>query len=287
MEEIIKEFLDHLKYERGYSDNTISSYKRDLSQFDQFIKSMQKISHPESVSRSDISAFVRSLSAVGLKASSIERHIAALKSMYAYLIREGRLKQNPTADIKLPQKSKKLPKALTMLEAKNLVEYPKNSRDKAILELLYATGLRASELINTTLNDINLDVGFIKCFGKGGKERIVPIGAVAINALKEYIEKDRPKASTDILFLDNRGDHLTRQGLWYIVKKYVKLSNVRGNASTHTLRHSFATHLLEHGADLRSVQEMLGHSDISTTQVYTSVSRERLKRIYKTAHPRA
>ncbi len=285
MDTLIEEFLNFLKFERGYSENTISAYKRDLLHFHDHLKKM-RISSIETVTRTIVSSFVTSLVAMGLEASSVERHVAAVKSFFAYLIREGKIKANPTSDIRLPKKSKKLPKALSMNEAKILVETPKSSRDKAIMELLYATGLRASELIALSLNDVNMDVGFVKCFGKGGKERIVPVGAAAVAALKDYIGKDRPKIEADVLFLDNHGKHLTRQGLWFIVKKYVKLSGVRGSATTHTLRHSFATHLLEKGADLRSVQEMLGHSDISTTQIYTSVSRERLKKIYHSAHPR-
>lgn len=286
MDEILNDFLSHLDYERGYSRNTLTSYKRDLSRFILFLKGLN-IRTPESVTRQVVSSFITKLSASGLKASSIERSIASIKSFFGFLIREGKVKADPTADIKMPQKSKKLPKALSMEEAKILVESPKNLKDKAILELLYAAGLRASELVNLTLNDVNLDVGFIKCFGKGGKERIVPIGEQASKSIKEYIEKDRPKKEIDNLFIDNHGHKLTRQGLWFIVKKYVKITGIRGSATTHTLRHSFATHLLEHGADLRSVQEMLGHSDISTTQIYTSVSRERLKKIYAAAHPRA
>ena len=286
MENTINDFLDHLKFERGYSENTISAYRRDIRQFEEYLK-LQHVSSPSNISRSHISSFITKLMAMGMKASSIERHIAAIKSFFGYLIREGKLMSNPTADIELPHKSKKLPKALTMLEASRLVETPRSARDRAILELLYATGIRASELINLTLNDVNLNVGFIKCFGKGGKERIVPMGASAISAIRRYISSERPKVESDILFLDRSKKMLTRQGLWFIVKKYVKQSGVRGSASTHTLRHSFATHLLEKGADLRSVQEMLGHSDISTTQIYTSVSRERLKKIYHSAHPRA
>jgi integrase/recombinase XerD len=286
MDKQIEDFLNFIKFERGYSENTISSYKRDLLHFKSHIDKMH-ITSISSITRTVVSAFLTSLVGMGLEASSVERHISTVKSFFAYLIREGVVKSNPTADIKLPKKAKRLPKALTMNEAKLLVEMPKSARDKAIMELLYATGLRASELINLSLNDLNLDVGFIKCFGKGGKERIVPVGSAAVSALKEYIAKDRPKKEVDVLFLDNRGKHLTRQGLWFIVKKYVKLSGVRGSATTHTLRHSFATHLLEKGADLRSVQEMLGHSDISTTQIYTSVSRERLKKIYHSAHPRS
>jgi len=285
-EKLIEDFLGHLKYERGYSENTISSYKRDLVHFEKHLKQLH-ISSVISITRPIVSSFVTALVGMGLDPSSVERHIAALKSFFAYLIREGQVKINPTSDIKLPRKSKRLPKALTMNEAKNLVESPKSIRDKAIMELLYATGIRASELISLTLNDVNLDVGFIKCFGKGGKERIVPMGAAAVSAVREYIDSSRPKTESNIIFLDKNKKQLTRQGLWFIVKKYVKLSGVRASASTHTLRHSFATHLLEKGADLRSVQEMLGHSDISTTQIYTSVSRERLKRIYHSAHPRA
>jgi len=285
-EKLTEEFLSHLKYERGYSENTISSYRRDLVHFMNHLK-QNNISAISSVTRPLISSFVTELVQMGLDASSVERHIAAVKSFFAYLAREGHVNMNPTSDIRLPKKSRKLPKALTMNEAKILVESPKIARDKAIIELLYATGIRASELINLSLDDVNLDVGFIKCFGKGGKERIVPIGGAAISAVREYVQSSRPKTESNILFLDRSKKHLTRQGLWFIVKKYVRLSGVRASASTHTLRHSFATHLLEKGADLRSVQEMLGHSDISTTQIYTSVSRERLKKIYHSAHPRA
>jgi len=286
MEKLIEEFLSHLKYERGYSENTISSYKRDLAHFDKHLKQLQ-VSSLGNITRPVVSSFVTALVGMGLDASSVERHVAAVKSFFGYLVREGQVKINPTSDIRLPRKGKRLPKALTMSEAKILVESPKSARDKAILELLYATGIRASELIGLTLNDVNLDVGFIKCFGKGGKERIVPMGVAAISSIKEYLGAARPKSANNTLFLDRSGRQLTRQGLWFIVKKYVRLSGVRASASTHTLRHSFATHLLEKGADLRCVQEMLGHSDISTTQIYTSVSRERLKRIYKSAHPRA
>jgi integrase/recombinase XerD len=286
MQETINDFLNYLEFERGYSKNTTSSYRRDLEQFDKFLHGLGVLTL-ENISRSTISSFVTGLSGMGLMSSSVERHIAAIKSFFGYLIREGKLKTNPTSDIQMPKKSKKLPKALSMLEAKNLVESPKKLRDRAILELLYATGLRASELINLTMNDVNLDVGFIKCFGKGGKERIVPMGESAARVIKSYIKTERPKVAVDTLFLDSHSKKLSRQGLWGIVKKYVKKSGVRGSATTHTLRHSFATHLLEHGADLRSVQEMLGHSDISTTQVYTSVSRERLKKVYLSAHPRA
>jgi integrase/recombinase XerD len=286
MDELLNDFLNHLDFERGYSRNTLTSYRRDLERFILFLKGLN-IKNPESITRQLVSTFITKLSASGLKSSSIERAIASIKSFFGFLIREGKVKTDPTSDIKMPQKSKKLPKALSMEEAQILVESPKNLKDKAILELLYAAGLRASELVGLTVNDVNLDVGFVKCFGKGGKERIVPIGEQASKAIKEYIANERQKNDSDSLFLDHHGKKLTRQGLWFIVKKYVKITGVRGSATTHTLRHSFATHLLEKGADLRSVQEMLGHSDISTTQIYTSVSRERLKKVYLSAHPRA
>jgi integrase/recombinase XerD len=282
----IEEFLNHLKYERGYSENTTSSYGRDLKHFQEYLKSAQ-VNSLKNISRTHISAFISSLAGLGLASSSIERHVAAVKSLFGHLVREGLIQSNPTSDIKPPKKSKKLPKALTFNEAKILVESPKSLRDRAIMELLYATGIRASELIQLSLNDMNLDVGFIKCFGKGGKERIVPLGASAAAAIKQYVKSERKKSDSDALFLDKYGRPFTRQGLWSLVKKYVRASGIRQSATTHTLRHSFATHLLEGGADLRSVQEMLGHSDISTTQVYTSVSRERLKKVYLSAHPRA
>lgn len=286
MEKLIEDFLGHLKHERGYSENTVSSYRRDLVRFERHLKGLN-VNSVTGITRPVISSFVTALVGTGLDASTVEQHIAAIKSFFAFLVREGRVKINPTSDIRLPRKSKRLPKALTMNEAKNLVESPRSARDKAIMELLYATGIRASELVGLTLNDVNLDVGFIKCFGKGGKERIVPMGAAAISAVREYVNSSRPKTQSDVLFLDKNKKQLSRQGLWFIVKKYVRSSGVRASASTHTLRHSFATHLLEKGADLRSVQEMLGHSDIATTQIYTSVSRERLKKVYRAAHPRA
>ena len=188
-----------------------------------------------------------------------------------------------------------MPKSLSISETIKLIAAPRakdkhSIRDVALLEVLYATGMRASEVVNLNVADVNLDVSFIKCFGKGSKERIVPINKATLKALKEYLEKSRskfPGKEEDALFLDKNGQRLTRQGLWLIIKKYVKSTGVKSKTSPHTLRHSFATHLLEKGADLRSVQEMLGHADIATTQIYTSVSRERLKRMYKKAHPRA
>jgi len=284
----IKDFLDFVKIERGYSENTIKSYDRDLGQFLKFNKEKK-------VDRETIKSYLEHLYDEGYSVSSTERKLACLKSFFNYLVREGKQKTNPTSDVKLPKKAKRLPKALSISETIKLISAPREKnyiglRDAALLEILYASGMRVSEAANLDLNDLNFSVAFVKCFGKGSKERIVPINKATLRALKEYIEKGRPKfpqKDKEALFLDKNGKRLTRQGMWLVIKKYVKISGVKGKTSPHTLRHSLATHLLEKGADLRSVQEMLGHADISTTQIYTSVSRERLKRMYKKAHPRA
>lgn len=291
MENYIQDFLEFIKIERGYSENTAKSYKRDLNQFVQFAK----VKDPKEVEGSLIKSYLEYLHNEGFSVSSTERKLACLKSFFHYLLREGRIGADPTGDIKLPKKAKRLPKALSIGETIRLISSPREKnhialRDAALLELLYATGMRASEVVGLNISDINLAVSFVKCLGKGSRERIIPINKATLRAIKEYLEKGRPKfpqKNTQALFVDKNGECLTRQGLWLIIKKYVKRAGIKDKTSPHTLRHSFATHLLEKGADLRSVQEMLGHADISTTQIYTSVSRERLKRMYKKAHPRA
>jgi integrase/recombinase XerD len=291
MDKYLKDFLDFIKIERGYSENTIKSYQKDLFDFTEYTK----VKAPGDVGREMIKEYLEHLYDNGFSVSSAERKLACLKSFFKYLVREGKIKEAPTADIRLPKKAKRLPKALGIGETIRLISAPREKnhlsiRDLALLELLYATGMRASEIVTLDINDINLAVSFVRCVGKGSKERIVPINKITLKAIKNYLEKGRPDfpvKDDKALFIDKNGKRLTRQGLWYIIKKYVKKSGVKGNTSPHTLRHSFATHLLEKGADLRSVQEMLGHSDISTTQIYTSVSRERLKRVYNKAHPRA
>ncbi len=288
---MISEFIDYLKLERGFSENTTSAYEHDLAQFAKFIKP-RKIT---STSREEIKEYLEYLYEHGYAVPSVERKLACLKSFFRYLLGEEKVDRDPTGDIQLPKKAKRLPKALSISETIKLISAPRGEkqlalRDAAMLEMLYASGMRASELVALNLNDINLEVAFIKCFGKGAKERIVPINQTTLRAIKEYLGKARPKfpaKDKEALFLDRNGGRLTRQGLWLIIKKYVRQTGVKGKTSPHTLRHSFATHLLEKGADLRSVQEMLGHADIATTQIYTSVSRERLKRMYLKAHPRA
>jgi len=291
VDKFIKDFLEFIKIERGYSDNTLHSYQKDLSQLNKYLK----IQNPKAVDDAAIKSFMEHLHDEGFSVTSIERKLACLKSFFRYLLREEVVTIDPTTDTSFPKKAKRLPKALSISETIKLISAPHGEkhgalRDSAMLELMYATGMRASELVGLNLNDINLEVAFVKCFGKGAKERIVPINKITLRALKEYLEKGRaqfPQKDKQALFLDKNGQRLGRQGLWFIIKKYVKETGVKEGTSPHTLRHSFATHLLERGADLRSVQEMLGHADISTTQIYTAVSRERLKRIYLKAHPRA
>ena len=291
MKAAISDFIQFLKVERGYSPNTTSAYQHDLAQFAGYAG--RKV--PAQIDRAVVKNYIDRLNDLGLAASSLERKVASLKSFFHYLLGEGTIKIDPTDDFQLPKKAKRLPKALSMNEAVRLImsargHEPLALRNVALLELLYATGLRASEVMSLNLSDINFDVAFVRCLGKGSKERVVPIGKAALNAIKEYLEKGRPRLpqkDKEALFLDKNGRRLTRQGLWLVFKKYVKLTGLKEKTSPHTLRHSFATHLLEKGADLRSVQEMLGHSDISTTQIYTSVSRERLKKMYLKAHPRA
>lgn len=287
MDDLINEFLEYVKFEKGFSLHTQQSYQKDLKQFRLFMRGRG------AVSREKVSEFMKWMGQRGYSPTTIMRKLAALKSFYKYLRSEDKVKHDPTADIRLPKTPKRLPKALNERETLDLIKGARGQlRDKAILELLYATGLRASELIGLKLQDVNLEASFLKCFGKGGKERIVPLGEFAKIALEKYMKEERPaqekkNREKEALFLDRNGTRLSRQALWEIIKKYVKRSGIRSGASTHTLRHSFATHLLEHGADLRTVQEMLGHANISTTEIYTAVSRDRLKKIYMKAHPRA
>jgi integrase/recombinase XerD len=287
----IKEFIDYLKIERGYDGNTTGAYQLDLGQFVKFAKGKSLAQ----IDRGVVKTYIDHLNNEGFSVASLERKMASLRSFFHYALGEALVATDPTADFSLPKKAKRLPKALSMSETVRLImsargQKPLALRDLALLELLYATGMRASEATALNIADINFSVSFVRCFGKGSKERVVPIGQAALGALKAYLEKGRPKLpqkDKDALFIDKNGERLSRQGVWLVIKKYVKKTGIKGQTSPHTLRHSFATHLLEKGADLRSVQEMLGHSDIATTQIYTSVSRERLKKMYNKAHPRA
>ncbi len=295
MEGYVNEFINYLAVERGLAQNTLESYGRDLRQFQEYLETSNKEFLKDS-NRNTILSYLTTLQSKGRAVSTISRNLAAIKSFYQYLVRERYLEKDPAANLESPKLEKKLPKILTINEVEELLKQPNNFlptglRDKAMLELLYATGIRVSELISLNISDINLEMGYIKCFGKGSKERLVPLGSIASKCVQDYINKGRPKLvrtyEESALFVNHHGNRLTRQGFWKIIKKYAQEANINKEITPHTLRHSFATHLLENGADLRSVQEMLGHADISTTQIYTHVTKNRLKEVYDKTHPRA
>lgn len=292
-EDALRSFLDYLSVEKGLSRNTILSYGRDLRKFLLHLKREKK-----DWSRADentLALFIHRQSQAGLQARSLARLISALKSFYRFLLLDGLVSQDPTASLSSPKTWLSLPKFLTVDEVAQLVlqpdeRDPQGLRDRAMLEVLYATGLRVSELIRLRPADVNLDDGYIICRGKGGKERVVPLGKAAAALTRRYADDVRPrlvKRPVEALFLTRLGDPFTRQGIWKMLREYAKKAGLQAKVSPHTLRHSFATHLLERGADLRSVQLMLGHSQITTTQVYTHVSRERLRQVYEKFHPRA
>jgi len=295
LEELIDEFINYLSVERGLSQNTQTSYKRDLNKYISYLKS-KGINSMQTTTRKQITDFIMNLKDNGLSANSISRNLAAIKSFHRFLVIERYIKDDVTSVMDSPKLWKKLPEVLNLEEVERLLSKPNlrdwlGIRDKAALELMYATGMRVSELVDLKLDNVNLDVGFIKCKGKGQKERIIPVGRKAITAIERYLNKIRPKLvkkkeNVQHLFLTRLGRKMSRQTFWKIIKKYLKRAKIKKEVSPHTLRHSFATHLLERGADLRVVQELLGHANISTTQIYTHINKERLKSIHKKYHPR-
>ena len=279
MEQTLREFIHYLSVERGLAANTLEAYSRDLRGFTSFLKK-SGVSAYEEVKRNQIVAYIHSLRKNGRAASTLSRNLASIRSFYNFLFMEKRISDNPTADLESPKIEKKLPRVLSTQEVETLLEQPDcrqlgGLRDKAMLEVIYATGIRVSELMSLDLSDINLEAGFIRCIGKGDKERIIPLGSVAVRYVEEYLQNSRPKLvrflGETALFVNQHGRRMTRQGFWKILKKYARQAGITKDITPHTIRHSFATHLLENGADLRSVQEMLGHADISTTQIYTQV----------------
>jgi integrase/recombinase XerD len=286
------QFIQHLRVERGLAKNTIESYSRDVAHFLDFLE--KRNVPPHSASQVDVMEYVASL-AGNLSVRSIARNLSALKMFYRFLVSEGKTENNPTRLLSAPKLPRRLPAVLSSEEVKRLLDQPdpsteRGARDRAMLELLYATGLRVSELVGLRMSNVNLEAGYVRTMGKGSKERMVPMGGKALEALKDYLAHSRgrflKKRSSSHLFLGLRGTPLTRQGFWKIIKHYGLTAGIRKPITPHALRHSFASHLLEHGADLRSVQIMLGHADIATTQIYTHVTRERLKRIHEKHHPR-
>ncbi len=293
-EVLIRDYLHHLKIERGLAQNTVEAYGRDLAKFERFLKSKGR--HPRQVRYGELNEFFRRLSRQGLSPKSIARCLNAVRTFYRYLVVEKIVSEDPTAQIRAPRTWKTLPRFLTLDEVDRLLAAPDprtplGLRDAAMGELLYATGMRVSEMIGLRTGELNLAGGYLTCVGKGNKERLVPMGRRAAGTVRAYLEDGRPRiigsAGCDTLFVNHHGGPLTRQGFWKILKKHGRAIGLKGKLSPHVLRHSFATHLLERGADLRSVQLMLGHADISTTQIYTHINRERLRRIYRDFHPRA
>ncbi|KPV43519.1 site-specific tyrosine recombinase XerD [Alicyclobacillus ferrooxydans] len=293
MEQRIEPFVEYLAVERGLSLNTLDSYRRDLESFFRYLG-------PEiravDVRQIQVIGYLAHLRKLGRANTTVSRNLASIRSFYHFLVREEILEVDPTVNVETPKVEKRLPKVLTVHQVEQLLNAPDNltpagARDKAMLELLYATGIRVSELVSIQVDDLNLSAGFLRCLGKGGKERIIPFGEIAQQALLYYINMGRPKLARSkgsrAVFLNHLGDQMSRQGFWKLLKKYTQSAGIMVDITPHTLRHSFATHLLERGADLRAVQEMLGHADISTTQIYTHVTRTRLKEAYAAAHPRA
>ena len=294
MRDLLNRYLNHLLIEKGAAGNTLEAYGRDLNRYASFLE-QRGIDNPRFVVPETVVEFLVQIKGEGLSANSMNRALAALRGYYKFLLQEKVVDQSPLANIELAKVWMRLPDTVSK-EEMNLIlsqpgeETPKAQRDSAMLELLYATGLRVSELAGLTMNSVNWQVGFLTVMGKGSKERVVPIGKTAYDAVRRYVDEARPKLvksrTTDVLFLNRFGGAFTRQGLWKIIIHYVRKAGLQKNVHPHTFRHSFASHLLEGGADLRAVQVMLGHSDISTTQIYTHVTRDHLTQIHRKYHPR-
>ena len=293
--EQVEDYLRYSQVERGLSNNTITAYRQDLTSFICFLQKENLTSWPTQAV--DIDAFLAEQRDQKKATSSISRLITSLRKFYQWLVRQNIQKLNPMLEIDSPKKRRTLPVALTVNEVNNLLEQPDTKkqlglRDRALLETLYATGIRVSELINLKFTDLHEELKLVKVFGKGSKERLIPISEVALSWIDSYKEKVRDPLilkigkNTDFIFLNSRGGSLTRQAVWQIIKHYCKMAGIQKNVTPHTLRHTFATHLLENGADLRVVQEILGHSDISTTQIYTNLSQKHILQVYEKTHPR-
>lgn len=296
-QEALAEYIIYLKIERGLSANTVTSYKRDIEKYLTFLTE-KKITQLDEVSRFEILDFLQTLRQSGAADNSIIRMVSSLRKFHQYLKRESIVSDDPMQLIDTPKKASTLPKAISPQAVEQLLEAPDTTtplgvRDRTILELMYATGLRISELVNLKLSDMHLTMGFIQTMGKGEKERIIPLGEIASQWLDHYLDgarvylQDQSAETSEYVFLNSRGKGLSRQGIWKKVKQLALEAGIDQNVTPHTLRHSFATHLLENGADLRMVQELLGHADISTTQIYTHITKTRLKQVYSDYHPRA
>ena len=295
MREAIASYLHYLEVERGLAANTLAAPLIALLTALIMLAGCE-VKKLSKVTRTEVMEFSRTLRMEGRSPRSVARAVVAVRTFFRFLLREGRVPADPTQDVETPKASRSLPRFLSFHEVEKLLQTPDEStplgaRDGAMLEILYATGTRVTELVSLRVDGVDLDVGYVVAFGKGAKERIVPIGSRAVQRVRRYQDGARDVLTKGkecpYLFTNSRGGQLTRQGFWKIIKKYGTMAGVHSHLSPHVIRHSFATHLLEHGADLRAVQQMLGHADISTTQIYTHVNRERLRRMYHKFHPRA
>lgn len=293
MEKQIKLFLEFLENDKKLSSNTLQSYKRDIDQFQDYLE-MNGINYIKLTS-AQLNAYFEYLASIGKKSSTISRNIASIKSFYQFLVKNKKIKKNPATTVQSPKVEKKVPSILTAKEVELLLDQPQNIdlkgiRDKAMLEFAYATGMRVTEIISLNIEDVNLEESSVSC-SLGSKKRTIPLGNLSLKALKDYVEKARPilikDENTSALFVNINGKRLTRQGFWKIVKYYKEQAHITKDITPHVLRHSFATHLLQNGADLKAIQTMLGHSDISSTQVYMQFQNDSLKDVYNKAHPRA
>ncbi|WP_338470157.1 site-specific tyrosine recombinase XerD [Niallia sp. XMNu-256] len=297
MEAELKKFTHFLLAEKALAENTIVSYERDLKSYIKYLTNVEKLKGFNETRQFHIFGFLDYLKEQGKSSRTIARHIASIRALHQFLLREKATDDDPSVFVEGPHVERSLPKIMSLQEVETLLNSPNPTnhyglRDKAMLELLYASGIRVSELISLSMNDIHLMMGFVRCTGKGNKERVIPIGKTAIQALQTYLEEGRPqfvspKYYDDSLFLNHHGKRLSRQGFWKILKKLVNEAGIKKELTPHTLRHSFATHLLENGADIRAVQEMLGHADLSTTQIYINAAKTRLNDEYRRYHPRA
>ena len=293
MERQLKHFFDFLENDKKLSDNTLQSYKRDLKQFKNYLEACEI--HYNKVKEDDIKDYIKEMQESGKKASSISRGIASIRSFYQFVLKNKKVKVDPTENIQSPKIEKRIPSVLTAKEVELLLDQPKDVdlkgiRDKAMLEFAYATGMRVTEMISLNMEDVNLEEGYVVC-KNGNKQRNIPLGNMSLKALKEYVEEARDilvkTEGEQALFVNINGSRLTRQGFWKIIKFYKEQAHITKDITPHVLRHSFATHLLQNGADLKAIQTMLGHSDISSTQVYMQFQDEGLKNVYRKAHPRA
>lgn len=296
MQQLLADFLHYLTVERGLAANTVESYGRDLRQYLAYLVEQKGLASLKETTQATVVGYLLFLQARGRAVATLSRNLAAIKAFYHFLVREGLLEHDPTVNLETPRQEKKLPRILSVEEIESLLaqpdlKTPSGIRDRAMLEVLYATGLRVSELVSLTVEDVNLEEGYLRCLGKGAKERIIPLGSQALKYLALYLNHARrfllARPGDPVLFLNHHGNRLTRQGFWKILKKYAGRMALNRKISPHIIRHSFATHLLENGADLRSVQEMLGHADISTTQIYTHLTRGKIREVYDRTHPRA